>query len=187
VTEFVRMYRRGEDGTLSFREAWYDAADGQFVINHGTVGHQSTTRENPGVAPEEAPGLLDAFAGQCAADGFAELAREEQSWVVAQYALKSAGGTERDRYLEDKAKAVLAEHLAWRGLGTVERSEFVPHRLNIYVLSPDAAKAVAAVKTCLREAKLDFTKLSIGVAPYADLSAIRQKHPMPAKAPFSLA
>lgn len=186
TTDFVRMYRRGEDGALSFREAWYDGADGQFVVNHGTVGHQSTTKETPGVAPGEAPGLLDAFAGQCAADGFVELGREEQFWVVAQYALKSAAGTERDRYLEGKAKAVLAEHFAWRGLGTVERSEFVPHRLNIYTLCPDPAKAVAAMKTCLREANLDFTKLSIGVAPYTDLSAIRQKHPMPAKSPFSL-
>jgi hypothetical protein len=186
VTDFVRMYRRGEDGTLSFREAWYDDGDGRLVVNHGTVGHQSTTRETAGVAPDEAPGLLDAFAGQCAADGFAEVGREEQFWVVAQYALKSAAGTERDRYLDTKAKEALAAHFAWRGLGTVERSEFVPHRLNIYTLSPDPAKAVAAMKTCLREAKLDFTKLSIGTAPYAELEGIRQKHPLPAKAPFSL-
>jgi hypothetical protein len=186
MTEFVRMYRRGGDGTLSFREAWFDDADGRFVVNHGTVGHQSTTQETGGVAPEEAPGLLDAFAGQCAADGFAELAPGEQFWVVAQYALKSAAGTARDRYLETKAREALAAHFAWRGLGTVQRSEFVPHRLNIYLLSPDPGKAVAAVKTCLREAKLDFTKLSIGVAPYAELAGIRQKHPLPAKAPFTL-
>jgi len=186
VTDFLRVYRRDEDGTLTFREAWYDEADGQFVVNHGTVGHRSATEETGGYAPEEAPGLLAAFGEQCAADGYAELEPGEQSWVVAQYALKSGTGTDRDRYLEGKAKEVLAEHLAWRGLGTVERSEFVPHRLNIYLLSPDPAKAVGAVKTCLREAKLDFTKLSIGVAPYADLSAIRQKYPMPAKSPFSL-
>ena len=48
------------------------------------------------------------------------------------------------------------------------------------------AKAVAAVKVCIKEADLDLTKLSIGVAPYADLAALKQKHPLPAKAPFTL-
>ena len=68
----------------------------------------------------------------------------------------------------------------------MDRSEFAPGKLNIITLAPDAGKAVAGLKTCLREAKLDFTKLSIGVAPYGDIGAVRQKHPLPVKVRFSL-
>jgi hypothetical protein len=182
---FLRVYKKNDDG-LVFREAWYDEDYGHFVVNHGTVGHQSTTQDSRDVSAEAAESLMDAFAAQCAEDGYAQLPPEEQSWVVAQYALKSAAGSDRDRYLEDKAKRTITEYFAWRGLGTVEKTEFVPHKLNIYVLAPDAAKAVAGLKVCLREAKLDFTKLSIGVAPHGNLAAVKQKHPLPAKAPFGL-
>lgn len=183
---FLRFYKRLDDGTLVFREAWFDEDYAQFVVNHGTVGHQSSTKETRDVTAEAAGGLLDAFGQQCAEDGYAEIPPEEQSTVVAQYALKTAGGSERDRYLEDKARRAITEFFAWRGLGTVERTEFAPHKLNIFCLAPDAAKAVAGLKVCLREAKLDFTKLSIAAAPPQDRAALKQKHPLPAKAPFSL-
>jgi hypothetical protein len=183
---FLRLYKHDDKGVLQFREAWYDEDFGQFVVNHGTVGHQSITRETNDVGEDAAAALLEAFAVQCAEDGFAEIAREDQFWVIAQYALKTSTGTERDQYLEDKATRTITEFFAWRGLGVVDRTEFAPRKLNIFTLAPDAAKAVAGLKTCLREAKLDFTKLSIGVAPYGDPGAVKQKHPLPAKAPFSL-
>jgi hypothetical protein len=186
----IRTYRRSDDGTLTFREAWFDAEDGaatgQFVVNHGTVGHLSKTQETKDVAPETGEALLAAFAEQCREDGYAELDDAEQHWVVAQYALKTVEGTDRDRALRDSAVRALTGHLAWRGLGTVESTDFAPRRLNIRILSPEPAKAVAAIKTCLREAKLDFTKLSIAVAPFGDLGQLKQKHPQPAKTPFSL-
>ncbi len=183
---FLRVYKKNDDGALVFREAWFDEDYGQFVVNHGTVGHQSTAQDTKNVTAEAAESLMDAFAAQCAEDGYAELAPGEQSWVVAQYALKTAAGGDRDRYLEDKAKRTITEYFAWRGLGTVEKTEFAPHKLNIYVMAPDAAKAVAGLKVCLREAKLDYTKLSIGVAPHDNLAAVKQKHPLPAKTAFSL-
>lgn len=186
----LRTYRRDDDGALQFREAWYeqdpDGGNGQFVVNHGQVGHQSTTQEAADVDPQRGTELLAAFAEQCDADGFVEIAPGEQHWVIVQFALKSEAGTKRDEYLRDQAVEALIGHLAWRGLGTVESSDFAPRKLNIRVLSPEPAKAVAAIQTCIRQAKLDFTKLSIGVAPYADPSAAKQKYPLPAKAPFSL-
>jgi hypothetical protein len=183
---FLRVYKKNDDGALVFREAWFDEDYGQFVVNHGTVGHQSKAQDSKNVTAEAAESLMDAFAAQCAEDGYAEFAPGEQSWVVAQYALKTAAGSDRDRYLEDKAKRTITEYFAWRGLGTVEKTEFVPHKLNIYVMAPDAAKAVSGLKVCLREAKLDYTKLSIGVAPQDNLAAVKQKHPLPAKSAFSL-
>ncbi|GER23516.1 hypothetical protein NCCP1664_20110 [Zafaria cholistanensis] len=186
----ARLYRRDAEGVLEFREAWFEAEDGgetgQFVVNRGIAGHQSKTEEVKDVAAEAGEALLDAFVEQCLEDGYAEIRPEDQHWVIAQFALKSVEGTQRDRYLEAKAAEALRGFLGWRGLGTVESTDFAPRKLNIRILSPEPAKAVAAVRVCIKEADLDVTKLSIGVAPYSDLSALKQKHPLPAKAPFTL-
>ncbi|MDR4532474.1 hypothetical protein [Glutamicibacter sp. PS] len=185
----IRTYRTDDKGELHFREAWYQQFEneelGQFVLNHGSVGHMSSTNQAVDVEAERADELFAGFLQQCAEDGYAEIPAEEQSWVIVQYALKSKDGTERDRYLQRKASEALTGHLAWRGLGTVESSDFASYRLNIRVLTPAPKKAVAAIKTCIREAKLDFTKMSIATAGYADLEHAKMVHPTPAK-PFSL-
>lgn len=172
----VRMYRKSEDGVLHFRESWYDEDDGQLVVNHGTVGHQSATQESDVDSVEAAEALLAAFQEQCAQDGYAVIPPEEQYWVVAQYALKTTDGTERDRYLERKAKDAITSYFAWRGIGIVDRTELGGGKLNIFTLAPDPVKAVAGIKACIRDARLDFTKLSIGVAPHGDPGAIKLKH-----------
>lgn len=192
----VRMYKQDDAGALVFREAWVDIAEGEdegnyFVVNHGPVGHMSESKDAEVDSEEEARGMLAGFTEQCLADGFNVLTREEQTTVVAQFALKSDRVSERDKYLQEKAVEAITAHLAWRGSGIVEKSEFVagPHgtgKLNIFVLAPDAARAVANIKVAIREDKLDFTKLSIGVAPVDDLGAIRAKHSPAGGTAFSL-
>jgi hypothetical protein len=150
------------------------------------VGHQSKTEETDVADAAAADGLMDAFAVQCAEDGFTEIPEEEQFWVVAQYALKTKDGTDRDRYLEEKAKDALISHLAWRGLGTVERSEFGDSKLNIFCLCPEVNKAVNAIKVCSRGEDLDFTKLRIGAAPYNEPGNFKLKHSAKPANSFSL-
>ena len=186
MSGIIRVYKRDDEGVLQFREAWFDEDYSQFVMNHGTVGHQSKTDETDVADAEAAERLMDAFAAQCAEDGYAEIPDEEQYWVVAQYALKTREGTSRDRYLEEKAKDALISHLAWRGLGTVERSEFSDSKLNIFCLCPDVNKAVNAIKVCIRGEALDFTKLSIGAAPFTDPTALKLKHSPKQAAGFTL-
>ncbi|MEE2522693.1 hypothetical protein V1639_11050 [Pseudarthrobacter sp. J75] len=186
MSGIIRVYKRDEDGVLNFREAWFDEDYSQFVMNYGVVGHQSKTEETDVAGSEAAESLMAAFAAQCDEDGYAEIPEEEQFWVVAQYALKTREGTDRDRYLEEKAKDALISHLAWRGLGVVDRSAFSDFKLNIYCLCPDVNKAVNAIKVCIRGEDLDFTKLSIGAAPYSDPTAMRLKHAPRAGAVFSL-
>ncbi|MCW4464488.1 hypothetical protein OK351_03045 [Glutamicibacter sp. MNS18] len=185
----IRTYRENEKNELQFREAWYQQFEnedlGQFVINHGTVGHQSKTSTVQDVDMDRADELFAGFLEQCAEDGYAEIPAEQQSWIIVQYALKSATGTERDRYLEHKASDALTSHLAWRGLGTVESSDFARFKLNLRILSPAPKLAVAAVKVCIREAKLDFTKMTIATAAYDGLDRAKVVHPLPPK-PFSL-
>ena len=183
---YTRLYRRHDDGTLEFREAWHDAEAAQFVVNHGTVGHQSSTEETDDVDAATAEGLMAAFEEQCAQDGYGALGDDDLWRVVAQFALKTANGTDRDRFLERQASDALAAHLAWRGLGTVDGSSIDGGKLNIMMTCVDAGKAVAAVKTCLREATSDFTKLSIGVAPATDPEAFKLRHGAAGARGFSL-
>lgn len=185
----IRTYRTNQKDELLFREAWYQQFEnedlGQFVINHGKVGHQSKTSTVQDVDMDRADELFAGFQEQCTADGYAVLPPEEQYWVIVQYALKSAEGTERDRYLERKATEALTSHLAWRGLGTVESSDFARFKLNLRILTPAPKHAVAAIKVCIREAKLDFTKMCLATAAYATPEQAKMVHPLPPK-PFSL-
>lgn len=180
------MYHRDGRGVLHFREAMYDADSEEFMLNQGKVGNMGTGSATAGVDEAAAEKKFAAFAAKSAELGYAEIPAEEQHWVVAQYALKSAEGTERDRYLEHKARTTLASYFSWRGLGSVEESEFAPGKLNIFILVPDVPKAVKGVLVALRDANLDFTKLSIGSAPVADTSQWKRRHPLPAKQPFTL-
>ncbi|WP_349361622.1 hypothetical protein [Arthrobacter antibioticus] len=202
----VRMYKKDDAGVLVFREAWVDAGgndDGEiandaaevsevfFVVNHGTVGHISTSKDVLVKSVEEAEAMLAAFAAQCEEDGYALLSREEQTLVVAQFALKSDRVSDRDKHLAKRVKDTLTPHLAWRGSGVLEKMEFTAAghglgKLNIYIAAPDAARAVANIKVCIREEKLDFTKLTVATGPIDDPSALRAKHSATGGTAFSL-
>lgn len=200
----VRMFKRGDDGALVFREAWVDAGGAEetdetsgpapeifFVVNHGTVGHISTSKDAPVDTVEEAEAMLAAFAEQGAEDGYAVLTREEQSLVVAQFALKSDRVSDRDKHLANRVKETLTAHLAWRGSGVLEKIEFktAGHglgKLNVHIIAPDAARAVANIKVCIREEKLDFTKLTVATGPIDEPDALRAKHSATGGTAFTL-
>ena len=202
----VRMYKKNDDGALVFREAWVDAggagetngaeqsaepAEVFFVVNHGTVGHISTSEDAPVKSVAEAEGMLAAFAEQCGEDGYAVLTRDEQTLVVAQFALKSDRVSDRDKHLAQRVKDALTPHLAWRGSGVLEKIEFTAAghglgKLNVYIVAPDAPRAVANIQVCIREEKLDFTQLTVAAGPINDPSQLRAKHSSTGSTLFSL-
>ncbi|MGO2938894.1 MAG: hypothetical protein ACTICQ_15255, partial [Glutamicibacter arilaitensis] len=61
----VRTYRLDEKNVLQFREAWFqqfeDDEVGQFVINHGVVGHMSETSDVHDVDNDRADQLFAGF------------------------------------------------------------------------------------------------------------------------------
>lgn len=184
----IRTYHLDEKNQLHFREAWYQQFEnedlGQFVINHGAVGHQSKTSSVQDVDMERADELFAGFLEQCQADGYARSRsrsslgdRAVRTEERVRHRTRPLPGTQGHR------RADLPPGLAW--LGTVESSDFAPHKLNIRILTPAPKKAVAAVKVCIREAKLDFTKMTIATAGYDGLQAAKTVHPLPPK-PFSL-
>ena len=106
--------------------------------------------------------------------------------MIAQYALKTSTGTERDQYLEYKATRTITEFFAWRGLGVVDRSEFAPGKLNIFTLGPDPAKAVAGLKTVPARSEAGLHEAQHRSGALWRSPCRQAKHPLPAKAPFSL-
>ena len=184
----LRAYRTETDGSLSFREAWFDEEVSQFVVNRGPVGHLSETPVvEDDVTAEVGEALLAAFAQACEEDGYRELGAEEQSWLYVRFPSKVAGGSAREHSLRDAVVGGLTGHLAWRGLGTVEGSVFGPGRRSIVVLTPEPKAALKATLTCLREvAKADLSKAVLAVAPGTDPSAARIKHPLPASGTFEV-
>lgn len=181
MSGIIRVYKRDDAGVLTFREAWLEAeseteGDVFLVVNHGTVGHQSNTNETTAESMAAGEELLKAFEVQCAEDGYEVIDLADQFWVTASWPLKTKDGTERDHYLEHKAKDALTTYFAWRGIGTVEKTELGAGALVITTLCPDAGKAVAGIKVAIREANLDFTKLTVTVAPYGQPEATKVRH-----------
>ena len=184
--EILRMYKQDPPRGMLFKEAVYEPEDGSLMVTKGRVGHEGTVSVRENVDAEQAEKLLQEFGTAAAGEGYAEIPEEEQHWVIAQYALKSKDGTERDRYLEHKAATAIGTYFSWRGLGSVEETGFSPYKLNILCLVPDVKLAVKGIQVVLRESRLDFTKLSIGAAPFADLEHPVRKYPLPSKVPFEL-
>lgn len=182
----LRAYHTDDEGSQSFREAWYDEETRQFVVNRGPVGHLSETPVvEDELDPEEGERLLQAFAAQCEEDGYAELTLEEQSWVHVRLPLKGAEPSAREKTLASTLSEALTGHLAWRGLGTVEGTVFGPGRMSILVLTPAPKTALKAIVSCVREAaRSDLSKLVLAVAPGTDASAAKVRHPLPARGEF---
>lgn len=180
------MYKQDPPRAMLFQEFVYEPVDGSVMTTRGRTGNEGKVSVREGVDEEAASGLLSAFRDTAAADGYAEIPDEDQHWVIAQFALKTRNGTERDRYLEHKAATAIGTYFSWRGLGSVEETGFSPHKLNILCLVPDVKLAVKGILVVLRESRLDFTKLGIGAAPFADLEHPVRKYPLPSKVPFEL-
>lgn len=68
----IRTYRLDEKNVLHFREAWFQQFEGeelgQFVINHGSVGHMSTTSDVQDVDNDRADELFAGFMQACTDD-----------------------------------------------------------------------------------------------------------------------
>ena len=182
----LRTYHTDPEGVLSFREAWFDEEQEQFVLNRGQVGQIAETPiVEDEVTAEAGASLLEAFAQQCEDDGYAELEVEEQYWMYLRFPLKTTDGSARDRSLRDALLGGLTGHLAWRGLGTVEGASFGPSRLTITVLTPAPKQAIKATISCVRDfAKSDLTKAVIAIAPGADPADAHIKHPAPSRDAF---
>ncbi|GAB6928260.1 hypothetical protein JCM10914A_22430 [Paenibacillus sp. JCM 10914] len=97
----------------------------------------------------------------------------EQFWLVVQYPLKSAKGSQRDHWLKDKVMEYLEISLADARLGHVDGfdmgksvSDPKKYALNIFCVVTEEEQSIALVKRVLRESRLDYTRIKIATMPY---------------------
>ncbi|WP_238649869.1 hypothetical protein [Paenibacillus piscarius] len=98
----------------------------------------------------------------------------EKYWLVVQYPLKSAKGSQRDEWLRSKVTEYLNLFLEEAELGYVDgydmgRSVADPAKyvLNLFCVVTDEQRAISLVKRVLKEHRLDYTRISIATMPYA--------------------
>lgn len=97
----------------------------------------------------------------------------EKFWLVVQYPLKSAKGSQRDHWLRDKVTEYLEISLADANLGYVDGfdmgkciSDPKKNALNIFCVVTEEEQSIALVKRVLRESRLDYTRIKIATMPY---------------------
>ncbi|RED57923.1 hypothetical protein [Cohnella phaseoli] len=97
----------------------------------------------------------------------------EKFWLVVQYTLNSAKGSQRDNWLRDKVMEYLELTLADADLGSVDGfdmgkciSDPKKFALNIFCVVTDEERSIAMVKRVLRESRLDYTRIKIATMPY---------------------
>lgn len=99
----------------------------------------------------------------------------EKYWLVVQYPLKSAKGSQRDEWLRSKVTEYLNLFLEEAELGYVDgydmgRSVADPGKylLNLFCVVADEQRGIALVKKVLKEHRLDYTRITIATMPYGD-------------------
>ncbi|MFC3750302.1 hypothetical protein [Paenibacillus sp. GCM10012306] len=97
----------------------------------------------------------------------------EKFWLVVQYPLKSAKGSQRDHWLRDKVMEYLEISLADANLGYVDGfdmgkciSDPKKYALNIFCIITEEEQSIALVKRVLRDSRLDYTHIKIATMPY---------------------
>lgn len=102
-----------------------------------------------------------------------ESSMSEKFWLVVQYPLKSAKGSQRDHWLRDKVMEYLEISLADTNLGYVDGSDMgkcisdpKKYALNIFCVVTEEERSIALVKRVLKESRLDYTRIKIATMPY---------------------
>lgn len=97
----------------------------------------------------------------------------DKLWLVVQYPMKSAKGSQRDHWLKDKVMEYLETSLSGANLGHVDGFDMgksiadeKKYVLNIFCVITEEERSIALVKRVLRESRLDYTQIKIATMPY---------------------
>lgn len=152
----VRRYRQrtAEDGSrlFEYREAWCAPGSGEVVVHHGKVGQPGTVTEERVADDDTAAELLEAFAAQCAEDGFTELEDSALAELVVGYRLRGRQATDIERRHGQTLAQEITHQLAWRGLGEVVDTVEAPGRLELIVHTPHVGRARKEIPVAAKRA-----------------------------------
>lgn len=152
----VRRYRddTAEDGSrrLEYREAWCTPGSGEVVVHHGRVGQPGTVTEEKVADDAAGEELLEAFAAQCAEDGFTELDESALTELVVAYRLRGRTATDIERRHGETLAGEITHQLAWRGLGEVVETAEAEGCLELLVRTPHAGRAQKEIPVAAKRA-----------------------------------
>lgn len=163
----ITRYKQTETKGLCYKEMWYDNTDNVLIEHSGKVGYVGNVVKT-NMSNTDAAVRLQEFGNICANDGYVVMPEEQLCTIVVQFPLKSKEGNKRDKWLKDKVSEYLKEHLGWRGIGVVDSAGIDNGKLNIYCMVVDEERAVSAIKTCLKNYRLDLTHAIIAARNWSD-------------------
>lgn len=168
-----KLHKKDTESTILYAEGW-TSDENIGIIHTGKVGKEGTTEEYniPGKF-ETSSDFMEHFEAHFKGLGYSETKDEDLTWLVVQFEMKSLKGNKRDHWLQEKVTDYLNHELGWRGIGHVDGFDMGEqiafkgkYALNIFCEVYDEAKGIAAIKRCLREYRLDYTRIKIAARPY---------------------
>lgn len=178
-----KLHKKDKQNNLLYAECWIsDEAKG--IVHTGKVGKEGNTEEhNLGEEFKTTSDFLEHFQNHFKKLGYSEFQDDGLIWLVVQFEMKSLKGNKRDHWLKEKVNEYLNSELGWRGIGHVEGFDMGEqitfkgkYALNIFCEVYDEEKGIAAIKRCLREYRLDYTRIKIASRPYLSDSGFQLKY-----------
>ena len=168
-----KLHKRDATNNLLYAECW--VSDEKLIVVHtGKVGKKGETEEfTIGEKFKTSSEFLSHFEENFKKLGYSEFHEADLTWLVVQFEMKSLKGAKRDHWLKDKVSEYLNDELGWKGIGHVDGADMGEqiafkgkYALNILCEVYDEEKGIAAIKRCLREYRLDYTRIKIASRPY---------------------
>jgi len=174
-----KLYKEDDQGNLLYAEYWINP-EKQVIIHTGKVGKEGVTEELEFDSEETS---LKYFLDRFEPKGYQAFSKDDKTYLVVQFPMKSLKGNKRDHWLKEKVMEYLNEELGWRGLGHVDGFDMgeminLPksYALNIFSEVVDEEKGIAAIKRCLRTYRLDYTRIKIASRPLLSNTTFKLKY-----------
>jgi hypothetical protein len=168
-----KLHKKDSKNNLLYAECWI-SNEGKGIVHTGKVGKEGKTETYIiGEKFEKNTDFLKHFEVHFRQSDYADFNDNNLTWLVVQFEMKSLKGNKRDHWLKDKVTEYLNEELGWRGIGHIDGFDMGEqiafkgkYALNIFCEVYDEEKGIAAIKRCLREYRLDYTRIKIAARPY---------------------
>jgi len=178
-----KLHKKDNKNNLLYAEFWV-SEDNKGVVHTGKVGKNGSVEEFIiGEEYKTSSSFLDYFETKFRELAYTDFKDEDLTYLVLQFAMKSLKGNKRDYWLKDKVTEYLNNELGWRGLGHVDGFDMGEqisfkgkYALNIFCEVYDEEKGIAAIKRCLREYRLDYTRIKIASRPYLSDAGFQLKY-----------
>ncbi|MCD8408574.1 hypothetical protein LNI96_11660 [Tenacibaculum dicentrarchi] len=178
-----KLHKKDTKDNILYAECW--TSDEKLGIVHtGKVGKDGNTEEFViGEKFKTSSEFMKHFEEHFKKLDYSEFNESNLTWLVVQFEMKSLKGNKRDHWLKEKVSEYLSDELGWRGIGHIDGSDMGEqiafkgkYALNIFCEVYDEEKGIAAIKRCLREYRLDYTRIKIASRPYLSDGGFQLKY-----------